>query len=139
MATTTTTLVDDVLGVRSLIDTPEKWVKNVLFADSAHKPVDLPGCFDEWWKADNVPAETAAMCIVGAQIKLGLYESKEGSPRCQKLNAVFCTVNNLVPNGDTFSNFQTALVSFNNAPSTTHAVMMQALDRTIEYALERKL
>lgn len=90
-------------AAKSLIDTPDKWLKNMLVADEDGKPTDLGS------------REATKFCALGALFHIGISQKdKSWFSADWESKAGVCNI-----------------VSFNNNPNTTHQMMMDAFDRVI--------
>lgn len=102
--------LDVLKGTRELLSDPAHWVQDVNAVDLVGEVV-LP-----------TSPDARSWCMIGAAIKVGGHEGKEVLPSA---------LAEFVPLA--FRVGQVALVaSFNDAPTTTHADILAALDGAIE-------
>jgi hypothetical protein len=122
-----TQLIEDVLGVRALLADPARWCKNSLFEGENGEPICVV-------TSVTIPPDVIRMCLLGAQIKHGMFDTLEGS-RAEEFARVFVWANGLVTDDDPHCTFAAnTMVAFNNRKRTKHADVIQALDRMIAYA-----
>ena len=107
--------------VRDILSDPKVWTTGCLFRTPEGRPI-RNDVLSEWEPA-QVP-DDCLMCLNGAKIK-ALNHPGWTRDLFQQHTVAFCIANNL-------ENDANSPVRFNDAISTTHGRLLDALDRTVE-------
>lgn len=98
---------------KCLIDTPEKWIKNVFARDATGKPV--------------APEDTTATCFC----LMGAYRrAASSSHSALPIGVAYQAIYQAIPSLTKYAKYA-SLPNFNDSPETTHADVMKILDQTI--------